>query len=236
MKKKIVFFTFMFFLLSLTGALAAVNISLLPSQSEIEAEEMFTVSIEVSGAENLYGYEFGITFDPARFEVLTVREGEFFSRSGQDPTYLLAPILDNGSGTARQIVGVRLTPGAGATGTAMIAQLEFKEKSNEKSDYSSSISFSGQGKLLDPELKPLTVQESNACDIKVSIPNVDPDPDTVGDVNEDGDVDLTDAILCLQTICGIETGETVSTTADVNSDGKIGVAEAIYILRSVSGL
>jgi len=229
MKKKIVFFTFMFFLLSLTQALAAVNISLLPSQSEIEAEETFTVSLKVSGVENLYGYEFGVAFDPARFEVLSVKEGEFFSRAAEDPTYLLTPILDNDSGNVREIVGVRLTPGVGVTGTGIIAQLEFKEKSNIESDYSSSISFSGQGELLDPDPKALTIQESHACEINVSFPNVDPDPDM------DGDVDLTDVILCLQTICGIETAETISVTADVNLDGKIGVVEAIYILRSVSG-
>jgi hypothetical protein len=61
-------------------------------------------------------------------------------------------------------------------------------------------------------------------------------PSVEGDVNEDGFVDLTDAILCLQTVCGIETADMVSAAADVNSDGKIGVVEAIYVLRSVSGL
>lgn len=57
-----------------------------------------------------------------------------------------------------------------------------------------------------------------------------------GDINDDGDVNLTDAILALKIIAGMDTGQTVCELADVNGDGKIGLEEVIYIFQKVSGL
>lgn len=55
------------------------------------------------------------------------------------------------------------------------------------------------------------------------------------DINGDGQVDLTDAILCLQVLSGLAP-DGIRLTADVNGDGKIGMAEAIYSLQKVAGL
>jgi len=57
-----------------------------------------------------------------------------------------------------------------------------------------------------------------------------------GDINGDGAVDLTDAVLCLQIITGVVPGAEVRADADVNGDGKIGPAELLYILQSVAAL
>lgn len=57
-----------------------------------------------------------------------------------------------------------------------------------------------------------------------------------GDIDGDGDVDLTDAILALQVMAGIEVSSPVYTEANVNGDNKIGLAEVIYIIQKVSGL
>ncbi len=55
-----------------------------------------------------------------------------------------------------------------------------------------------------------------------------------GDVNNDGAVDLADAILALKAVSGIPA--TIHKEADVNSDGTIGLAEVIYILQKAAGL
>ncbi|WP_124327601.1 choice-of-anchor D domain-containing protein [Desulfonema ishimotonii] len=56
-----------------------------------------------------------------------------------------------------------------------------------------------------------------------------------GDADDDGDIDLNDAILVLQILSGTDTGDTViSTDADVNSDGVLGIPEAVYIMQVVS--
>jgi len=57
-------------------------------------------------------------------------------------------------------------------------------------------------------------------------------PDTPGDVNHDGEVNLTDAILALQVLAGLAP-EGVYVGADLNNDGKIDLVEVIYILREI---
>jgi hypothetical protein len=57
-----------------------------------------------------------------------------------------------------------------------------------------------------------------------------------GDINQDKQVDLTDAILVLQIMSGITPNGTTNKGADVNGDGKIGMEEVVYILQVVSGL
>jgi len=56
-----------------------------------------------------------------------------------------------------------------------------------------------------------------------------------GDINDDGNVDLADAILALKIIVGLNPGG-VHLNADVNGDGKIGLAEVFYIQQKVSDL
>ncbi len=57
-----------------------------------------------------------------------------------------------------------------------------------------------------------------------------------GDVNGDGQVNLTDAVIALQILCGVSPNATVIYGADINGDGKIGMAEVIYILSVEAGL
>ena len=57
-----------------------------------------------------------------------------------------------------------------------------------------------------------------------------------GDINDDHSVDLSDAILSNQILCGITPAGSVHKGADVSGDGKIGPEEAIYVLQVVSGL
>jgi hypothetical protein len=56
-------------------------------------------------------------------------------------------------------------------------------------------------------------------------------------MNGDGKIDLSDVILGLKIVSGVDTeGEIVTVNADVNGDGKIGMAEVIYVLQRVAEL
>lgn len=58
-----------------------------------------------------------------------------------------------------------------------------------------------------------------------------------GDLDLDGIIDLTDAIIALQVMSGISTlNQPQISYADVNQDGRIGLPEAIYVLQEVAGL
>ncbi len=57
-----------------------------------------------------------------------------------------------------------------------------------------------------------------------------------GDLNSDGQVNLTDAILSMQVLVGMNPTVHVSPDANVNEDAKIGPAGLIYILQRVADL
>lgn len=56
-----------------------------------------------------------------------------------------------------------------------------------------------------------------------------------GDVDGDSLTDLSDAILAMKLVCGMNVN-VISLAGDVNGDGKIGLEEAVYILRKLAGL
>jgi hypothetical protein len=57
-----------------------------------------------------------------------------------------------------------------------------------------------------------------------------------GDIDLSGKVDLTDAILCLQIIAGVNPAKPISRTVTVKTDSAIGQTEAVFILQSVVAL
>ncbi len=81
------------------------------------------------------------------------------------------------------------------------------------------------------------------CALKVT-PLVDPSKASTqslfsiiekGDINNDGTVDLKDAILAVQVMSGMQPSTRIFKQADVNNDHKIGIEEIIYILQKISG-
>ena len=60
--------------------------------------------------------------------------------------------------------------------------------------------------------------------------------DPKGDINGDGNVDLTDALLALQVLAGLEPSTPVQKEADINKDDKIGLEEVFFILQKAAGL
>jgi len=56
-----------------------------------------------------------------------------------------------------------------------------------------------------------------------------------GDINHDGKVDLSDAVLVLQILAGIPFSQPVFLDPDVNQDSRIGIEELTYILGKVTG-
>jgi lysophospholipase L1-like esterase len=56
-----------------------------------------------------------------------------------------------------------------------------------------------------------------------------------GDINDDGNVNLTDAVMSLQLLSGASSGD-FTVNADVNNDGRIGAQETIFALLWTAGL
>ncbi|MEE0681557.1 MAG: dockerin type I repeat-containing protein, partial [Christensenellales bacterium] len=59
----------------------------------------------------------------------------------------------------------------------------------------------------------------------------------LGDVNNDGTVNITDATMLMRGVVGMEAlSELQELLADVNCDGSVGISDATLIARFVTGL
>lgn len=65
---------------------------------------------------------------------------------------------------------------------------------------------------------------------------VGPGPEVPGDANNDGSVNMTDALLVLRYAMGLVDTLTNEAAADVNGDGSINATDALLILRASMGL
>ena len=64
---------------------------------------------------------------------------------------------------------------------------------------------------------------------------------SMADINGDGKTDLSDVILSLRVITGLNTANSIrsdliGSSGDLNADNVIGLKEVLYILKSVSEL
>ena len=85
----------------------------------------------------------------------------------------------------------------------------------------------------------IAVNELSTTNLNFSLPSLS--GAKKGDINKDNNVDLTDLILVLKALTGVQTTGLVrddyaASGADVNGDNKVGIEEAIYILQELSGL
>ena len=58
----------------------------------------------------------------------------------------------------------------------------------------------------------------------------------LGDVNMDGNVDITDVVLLLRGVLGIETSDGVSLLGDMDTNGEIQVDDVVILIRKVLGI
>jgi hypothetical protein len=65
--------------------------------------------------------------------------------------------------------------------------------------------------------------------------NIAIDNDNKGDIDNNGVVDLLDAILTLQVVAGIAPAKMVHLSCEVDNDSKVGLSEAIFIMQKVAG-
>jgi hypothetical protein len=103
-------------------ALAGV-MSIQPSTFDTTVGQTFSLDVFISGAVDLYGYQFDIGFDPTILSAVSVTEGPFLASAGT--TSFFPGFIDNAGGTISFIADSLTGAIAGASGDGTLATISF---------------------------------------------------------------------------------------------------------------
>jgi hypothetical protein len=105
-------------------AAAAPIVFFAPSSASVGVGDTFSVDINVSDIDDLFGFQFDVNFNHSVLSPLAVTEGSFLSQGVSGSTAFLAG-TDNGTGTIGFTLGFLLGPVPGVSGSGTLATLGF---------------------------------------------------------------------------------------------------------------
>lgn len=205
-----------------TPSAAVGNVSIVPGTMNIESGSEFTTEVQVdTGSQKVAAYGIKITYDPD-FVSVNTRVGSDGVTAGADgfvsavnpntPGVLAITGFDTdgkGPGTELQLLIVSWIAGSQLGQTAL--GLEVETLADEKTNTIGSPNGIGATLII----------SSSAL---------------YGDVNNDGEVDIVDALLTAQYYVGLNPGNFDSYLADANCDGIIDIIDALFIAKFYVGL
>jgi hypothetical protein len=106
----------------------AGTITVQPVSQTITGSMSFSVDIAITGAADLYGYQFDIGFDPTVLSAVAVTEGSFLSSGG--PTFFSPGDIDNVAGSISFILDALIGPLPGVSGDGILATVHFSSIGN----------------------------------------------------------------------------------------------------------
>ena len=136
----VVFYLFLYFAGDLviptggngTSVITPQPIGVRPVTQSVGVGDTVTVDVVNENAENLYGYQFDVNYDPDVLEFQSVEEGDLLKLDGA-PTYCLNYNLDN-PGIVKDVVCLRLGPVGEVSGSGILSKITFISKSRGRSD------------------------------------------------------------------------------------------------------
>ncbi|NIO21856.1 MAG: hypothetical protein GTN76_14280 [Candidatus Aenigmarchaeota archaeon] len=99
------------------------KVSVSPSTQNVNVGNTVKVEIKISNANDLYGFQFDIEYNPDLLKYESIEEGGFLSRNGADTTYPMNGTAS--SGAVEDIVGTRLGGVGGVNGEGTLEILTF---------------------------------------------------------------------------------------------------------------
>ena len=201
---------------------ATVSISPASVVSPDVGEEL-TFSLNITGGENVAGYQATVSFDPSAlltydpttFRRLNITNGNYLPG---DPFFADPVVREEylGDEIWRSSVTVAANTLAGAAnGDGTLATLTLKVV-----DFKASRLTLSQVYLVDPDGKRWEVTMENAA---VTLPP-EPAEETVGDINRDGVVDILDLA-----IVSARFGQRGQNSADLNGDGLVDIVDLVLV-------
>ena len=110
----------------LAAALAAVPVLTAGPVSiiTISSTGPVTVPVSITGASDLYAFQFDLSFDASLLSLVSISEGSFLPSAGS--TTFFAGIIDNIAGNASGTADTLVGPIPGASGAGVLADLNFE--------------------------------------------------------------------------------------------------------------
>jgi len=108
------------------------KLSVSPASQTVAKGGTVTVEIRVSGASDLFGFQFDLEYDPNILQYKEVSEGTFLSRNKTDGTYCLPS--ETGPGSIKKLVCVRLGAVGGIDGDGVLYTVTFTAINPGRSD------------------------------------------------------------------------------------------------------
>jgi hypothetical protein len=176
------------------------------SDPTLTIETNFTVNINIANASNLAGLEFKLGFNISVLKALKVNVGSFIGSATPDT------VIDNILGFVK--FNVSLSPTIGGDGAVAVVQFQVMADGVNKSPlHLHDVSLvNGDGQTV-----PSPTTDGSFSNIKI----------VLGDLNEDGIVDINDAIMASNTFGSKPGASNWNPAADLDEDGQIDIFDLI---------
>jgi hypothetical protein len=134
-------------------------ISVDPPAPSVSTGQTFSLTVDVAGVSDLYGYQFDLYFNPTVLSALSVAEGSFLAEGG--PTIFLPGNIDDVGGTITGNADILQTAVSGVTGSGTLLIFSFQALSPGDSSVQIAnllaLNSFGEGLVLDSAGSVVTV-------------------------------------------------------------------------------
>ncbi|MBN2533187.1 MAG: hypothetical protein JXB88_09865 [Spirochaetales bacterium] len=238
-----------------TPVTCAGIVQITPAEIITSPGESFTVEIHInSGNQIISAYQFSLAYDAAVLMVDTESgtdgveagpDGFVAAVNAQTPGSLVFNGFDTaGTGPGADLNFVTIYFKALALGDSPLS-LTIDSLVDENTNSVGMFFISDGTVIVNDELQtPEPTPTPVITDLPTASPVTTPDPvtptptstDGIGDVNNDGAIDIIDALLCAQYYVGLSPSNFDTGIADVNTDGEITIIDALYLAQYYVGL
>ena len=183
-------------------------------ETAIYIGDTFTVSLNAENISDFAGWQFDITFDPTLLEAVEVIEGDFL-KAGDGVVFFQEGVIDNQSGKIIGLNAARVSED-GVTGTGTLLSVTFSSKAT------------GETRLALHNFQLWSITNELIAVEPYEVVIIIEGKILVGDVNQDGWVNILDMVLVSQHF-----GQTTSDNShvDVNDDGIINIRDLILVAQ-----
>lgn len=179
--KKLILPLLLGMLLLVSPVMADLTISMSVPNQTVSLGETFEVDVYIVLDTDSRGAQFDLTFDHTILTCNSITEGDLYNLGNTQPTYWKEPIIDNaGNGQILGAACVIVSPSIPVSGSGIFATISFTAKEIGTSELILSNVI-----ICDAEGNPIEVVVNNGS-ITVGL---------VGDLNNDGRVNILDMII-----------------------------------------